>query len=143
MSVIRHRETIQEETDDTLLYRARRHFLLGKERLYQGKISLGILTLYDSLNSAMQWYVSSPERRKFLPVIESTNLNDDFIIHDLLLRAGIISDALVYKELDSLVETALHKDMSSFEYSGLCKSMSRVLAELGIMKSAEGTMDSL
>jgi hypothetical protein len=46
------------------LQRARLHVRGGKRRLRQGKVAAGIVTLYDALNGAMQWYAASPGGRK-------------------------------------------------------------------------------
>ena len=42
------------------LQRARLHLRGGKRRLRQGKISAGIVTLYDALEGAMLSYAESP-----------------------------------------------------------------------------------
>ena len=45
------------------LQRARLHVRGGNRRLCHGKVSAGLVTLYDALTSALDWYFFSPERR--------------------------------------------------------------------------------
>ena len=58
-----------------LRQRARLHIRGGKRRLRQGKISAGIVTLYDALEAAMRSYVDDPEKRGALDIREGEDLN--------------------------------------------------------------------
>ena len=119
--------------------RARLHIRGGKTRLREGRISLGILTLYDALNTAMQWYISSPDNRKKLRANENDNLKQDDVVAGLLSRAGIFRQ-LDYNELNRLVDDALKKDMSSFDYSGLLERIDAVMTQLGVMPFDEADL---
>ena len=89
------------------LMRAKLHIRGGKRRLRQGKISYGIVTLYDALISAMQWYITSPERRKALQIKDGEDMKDDRTIFKILIRSGVIEGDFDYEKFNGLVETAL------------------------------------
>jgi len=124
-------------TEDVMYKRARHHIRTGRQRLIEGKISLGIVTLYDSLYSAMQWYVACPDHSEKLSTISSDNLNDDRVLYDILVRSGIIKTEFDYSSFGDLVEKALYKDMSGFSFSCTLKSIESVMTQLGIMPFEE------
>ncbi len=121
------------EPGQELLMRVKLHIRGGKRRLREGKISLGILTLYDALNSAMQWYVTFAEHKKMLRIMASDDLNDDSNLFDVLMRSGVIERGFSYDAFNELVDTALKKDMSSYDYSDIVKNIEFVMTQLGIM----------
>jgi len=122
------------------LLRARLHIRSGKRRLNQGKISLGILTLYDALNSAMQWFIALPENRKKLLVREGDNLNNDKTVFMVLVRSGILDRSFDYDALDKLVDEALKQDMSHFDYTKILKGIEHVMTKLGVMPFDENEL---
>jgi len=126
--------------DEALLMRAKLHIRGGKRRLREGKISLGIVTLYDALNSAIQWYVASSEHKRLLRIKDSDNVNDDHTVSDLLVRAGIIDPRFNYNTFDELVDMALKKDMSSYDYSNVLKEIETVMTSLGVMPFDENEL---
>ena len=91
---------------ESQLMRAKLHIRCGKRRLREGKISMGILTLYDALNSAMQWYIAIPENRMALKTNEGENLNDDDTVYAVLTRCGILDGSFDYDAFNELVEDA-------------------------------------
>ncbi|UCD34214.1 MAG: hypothetical protein JSU90_07880 [Nitrospiraceae bacterium] len=123
--------------DDEFLIRAKRHVVSGKEKLRAGRVSLGILKLYNALNSAAQWYISLPGHRESLPVTAFDNLNDGKTIFEVLVRAGLIHREFSYDAMNELVHMALKKDMSTFDYSSLIRDVESVMAGLGIIQSCE------
>jgi hypothetical protein len=122
------------------LMRAKLHIRGGKRRLRQGKISYGIITLYDALVSAMQWYVASPERTKNLGIDEDDNMNDDKTTFNILLRSGVVDGSFDYEAFDRLVETALYDSMSSFDYKEMLESYEIVMTQLGVMPFEENEL---
>lgn len=126
--------------DEALLMRAKLHIRGGKRRLREGKISLGIVTLYDALNSAMQWYVASSEHKRLLRISDSDNVNDDRTVFDTLIREGIIDPRFNYNTFDELVDMALKKDMSSYDYSNVLKEIETVMTSLGVMPFDEKSL---
>lgn len=137
MPYLGHKDNNTPCTEEMMCMRARNHILTGRRRLHEGKISLGIVTLYDALYSAMQWYVACPDHREKLITISSDNLNDDVVLFDILVRSGIITSEFDYKAFSNLVETALYKDMSNFSFSGILKSTESVMTQLGVLPFVE------
>ncbi|MEN8261967.1 MAG: hypothetical protein ABFR82_00710 [Nitrospirota bacterium] len=122
------------------LMRAKLHIRGGKRRLRQGKISYGIITLYDALGSAMQWYVASPERIKNLGIDEDDNMNDDKTTFNILLRSGVVDGSFDYEAFDRLVENALYDSMSGFDYKEMLESYEAVMTQLGVMPFDENKL---
>ncbi len=122
------------------LMRAKLHIRGGKRRLRQGKVAYGIITLYDALISAMQWYVSSPARRKKLRLSESDNLNDDKTFFNRLSHSGVIDGTFDYEEFDRLVERSLQDAMSDFDYKKMLESYETCMTQLGVMPFDENEL---
>jgi hypothetical protein len=128
-----HTDNNTLDAERAMFMRARLHIQAGRQRLLEGKISLGIVTLYDALNSALQWYVACPEHRKKLHSMTTDNFNDDNIIFDILIRSGVITDEFDYGTFNKLVETALYKNMSTFHYADMLAGIESVMTQLGVM----------
>jgi hypothetical protein len=126
--------------EEYALQRARLHIRGGKRRLRQGKVSAGIVTLYDAMVSALDWYVASPERRGKLPVKEGDNLKDNNTVYDLLKRSGALDGAFDYEAFNKLVEDALKQEMPAFDYRELLISFESVMTQLGIMPFNENEL---
>ncbi len=120
--------------------RARLHMRCGRRRLREGKISAGIVTLYDALQGAMQGYVASPEHRKGIEVREGENLNDDRTLFSVLARAGVIDGSFDFDALDRLMEKALHYDMPGYDYRGLLTGIESLMTQLGVMPFDESRL---
>ncbi len=115
------------------LMRAKLHMRGGKRRLRQGKISAGIITVYDALSAAMEWYVASPDRGNKLQCREGENLNDDRIVFNVLTRSGILDKKFDYEAFDKLVEKAAHQEMPDYDYRGMLKEVESLMTQLGVM----------
>lgn len=115
------------------LMRARLHIRAGKRRLRQGKISAGLVTLYDALSAAMEWYTASPERRDKLSIGRDDDMKDDKVVFHVLKRSGVLDDIFDYESFDGLVEKALDKEMTGYDYSGVVKGIESVMTQLGVM----------
>ena len=115
------------------LMRAKLHIRGGKRRLMQGKISAGIVTLYDALLEAMQWYIASPERRDGLQIREGDDMRDDEILFGALIRAGALDGRFDYKAFDKLIEKALKQDMPEYDYAEMLNGIESVMTQLGVM----------
>jgi hypothetical protein len=116
-----------------LLMRARLHIRGGKRRLQKGHVSLGLITLYDALISAMEWYIMLPEHKEKLRVSENDNLKDDNCIFDVLVRSGVIDGRFSYDDFNRLVDRALKDELSSFDYSDVVRNVESVMHQLGVM----------
>ncbi len=113
--------------------RARLHIRGGRRRLRQGKISAGIVTLYDALSAAMAWYISSPERRDILRIEKGEDMTDDKTVFAVLKRSGVLDGAFDYGAFDSLVEEALNQELNGYNYHGLLRGVDSVMTRLGVM----------
>lgn len=115
------------------LQRARLHIRGGKRRLRQGKISAGILTLYDALVFGMEWYAASPERRKTLDVRGTDDLRSDKVLYAVLVRSRVLDGRFDYTAFDELVEHAANNEMPDYDYGELLASVESIMIQLGIM----------
>jgi hypothetical protein len=122
------------------LMRAKLHIRGGRRRLRQGKLSYGIITLYDALISAMQWYVASPQRMKDLRISKDDNMNDDKTLFNILLRSGVVDGSFDYEAFDRLVENALYDSMTGFDYKEMLKNYEAVMTQLGVMPFNENEL---
>ena len=122
------------------LQRARLHIRGGKRRLRQGKISIGLITLYDAVVSALQWYVASPERRKPLFIEERDDLRDDKTVFAILKRSGVIDGTFDYDKFTTLIDASLEREMSGYDYSDMLKSVESLMTQLGVMPFDENEL---
>jgi hypothetical protein len=115
------------------LQQARLHIRGGKRRLRQRKIAEGIVTLYDALGSAMQWYLLSPGQQVSLRKGTDENLNDDKTVFEVLTRSGILDGSFDYEAFDRVVERALHESLPDYDYSALLEGIESVFTQLGVL----------
>jgi hypothetical protein len=115
------------------LQRARLHIRGGKRRLNQGKISAGIVTLYDALEAAMRSYVDDPEKRRGLDIREGEDLSTEAMLYQLLVRSRVLDGKLDFHEFDRLTEKALREDIPVFDYRELLAGLESVMTQLGVM----------
>lgn len=122
------------------LQRARLHIRGGKRRLVQGKISAGIVTLYDALDAAMLWYFAQPMRRGALSINDGENLNDDRTMYRILVRSGVLDGAFDFDAFDRLVEQALSEELPAYNYHELLSGIESVMTRLGVMPFDEAAL---
>ncbi len=122
------------------LMRARLHIRGGKRRLRQGKISAGIVTLYDALLAAMDWYIASPDRRRSLQIKKDDNLNDEKIVYAILVRSGILDGRFDFIAFDKLIDIAIRDDMSGYDYTELLEGIESVMTQLSVMPFDENEL---
>jgi hypothetical protein len=127
-------------TAEGALLRARLHIRAGKRRLRQGKISAGIVTLYDALLFAMYWYVFPPDRKNTLPLRAGEDLNDDKTLFAVLTRAGVLDGPFDYDAFDKLVERASNEELKEFDYGELMKGIEAVMERLEVMPFDESSL---
>ncbi len=119
--------------EEYALQRARLHIRGGKRRLRQGKISAGIITLYDAAVFAFDWYIASPERRSKLRIAEGEDLKDDNTIYEILKRSGVIDMSFDYEIFNKLVEKSLEHEMPDYDYRDILKNFESLMTRLGVM----------
>jgi hypothetical protein len=120
--------------------RARLHIRGGKRRLRQGKIAAGIVTLYDSLLAAMEWYRNTPEHRDRLVVMQGDDLNDDKTVYAALVRSGVLDGKFDFVAFDRLTERALDEELPGYDYDELLAGIESVMTQLGVMPFDEGSL---
>ena len=120
--------------------RARLHIRGGKRRLRQGKISAGIVTLYDALEAAMRSYVDDLEKKAKLDIKEGENLNDDKTSYIVLVRSGVLDGTFDFKAFDRLTEKALNEEIPWFDYRELLAGIESVMTQLGVMPFDESLL---
>jgi len=118
---------------DGPLQRARLHMRGARRRLRQGKISAGIVTLYDALEGAMLSYREGPGRLARLGIGKGEDVNDDKALYAALVRAGVIDGAFDFEAFDRLTERALHEEMPGYDYAELLAGIESVMTQLGVM----------
>ncbi len=122
------------------LMRAKLHIRGGKRRLRQGKISAGIVTLYDALCSAMEWYIAVPERKKKLTIKEGDNLKDDRTLFAILNNSGVLDGSFDYGAFNGLVEKAMTQEMPDYDYREILRGIESVMTRLGVMPFDENEL---
>lgn len=117
------------------LQRARLHIRGGMRRLRQGKTSAGIVTLFDALHAAVQWYIASHKNdhdfcRSVLP---SDDLTDDRCAYELLVRSGVLDGSFDYASFDRLVDCALAEELEGFDPEEFISGLESVMTALEVM----------
>lgn len=120
--------------------RARLHIRGGKRRLLQGKISAGIVTLYDALEAAMRSHVDDPEKKANLNIKKGENLNDDATTYAMLVRSGVIKGTFDFGAFERLTEKALNEEIPSFDYRELLAEIESLMTQLGVMPFDEASL---
>jgi len=123
---------------DGPLLRARLHLRGGKRRLRQGKISAGIVTLYDAVAAAMEFSIA--RNREGMPVAADENLHDDKVMFRVLVRAGVLDRRFDFEDFDRLLERALTEELSGYDYKGLVEGIDAVMFRLGVMPFSEQSL---
>ncbi len=126
--------------EEAALQRAKLHIRAGKRRLRQGKISAGLVTLFDALNSAMRWYAISSEKQKNLHIRAGDNINDEETLFKILIRSEVLNGSFDYHSFYQLVEKALSEEMSDYNYKELLKDIESVMTQLGVMPFEESKL---
>ncbi len=126
---------------ESLLMRARLHIRCGRRRVGEnGKISLGILTLYDALNSALQWYIQVPENEHLARQNPDRDFRDDRTIYIFLQELGIIDNSLEYDALNEIVDNALKEELAGYDCVSLLDGLQNVMTQLGVMPFDEAAL---
>lgn len=122
------------------LQRARLHIRGGRRRLRQGKISAGIVTLYDALEAALEWYMAASEHRKRLGASAGDERTSSRERYARLRDAGVLSGPLDFDAFDGLTERALESDLGEFDYRPLLKDFEDVMTQLRVMPFDESSL---
>lgn len=119
-----------------LLMRSRLHIRGGKRRLMQGKISAGIVTLYDALVCAMEWYAASGG----VEAMPTEDIRDDKVLYKALVRSGALDGSFDYIAFGELVDRALKEDLQGVAFTPVLRGVESVMLGLGVMPFDENTL---
>jgi hypothetical protein len=121
--------------------RARLHIRGGKRRLRQGKIAAGIVTLYDAVLAAMEWYAaSSSEGARGLVFKDGEDIRNEKVLYAVLVRSGVLDGKFDFEAFDRLTERALDEEMPGYDYRELLAGVESVMTQLGIMPFDESLL---
>lgn len=120
------------------LQRARLHIRAGKRRLRQGKISAGIVTLFDALEFALEWHTYPPRRDRLL--LSKGEMVRSRKVFDALNRAGVLDGSFDFDRFDTLLERALFEEMPGYDCSELVAGVEKVMTQLGVMPFDETSL---
>ncbi|MEW6601265.1 MAG: hypothetical protein AB1499_09860 [Nitrospirota bacterium] len=126
--------------EEYALQRARLHIRGAKRRLRQGKISAGLITLYDALVFALDWYIASPDRKNKLRIEKDEDLKNDSTVYEILKRSGVIDSSFNYGLFNQLAEKSLEQDMSDYDYRGILSDFESLMTRLGVMPFDENRL---
>lgn len=132
-------ETKMTQSDAALL-RAKLHLRSGRDRLRQGKLSLGIVTLYDALVSAMRWYILSVERRRDLKLGDIDYLKTDEDIYSVFVRSGIFDHCFDFDRFEALTSAAPEQELSDVNPEDIIQQVERLMTRLGVMPFDEKSL---
>lgn len=119
--------------EEAALMRARLHIRAGKRRLRQGKIAAGIVTLYDALTYAVQWYLSDPKHREGLDIREGERITNENHAFAILVRSGVFGEGFDPGPFEEILSKALVEEMPSYDYSWFLESVEKAMTRLGVM----------
>jgi hypothetical protein len=122
------------------LQRAKLHIRAGKRRLRQRKVAAGIVTLYDALSAAMEWYMFSPKRRDPLFINAGEDLNDDNTIYNILVRSGVLDGNFDSETFNRIVIRAFDESLTDYDYSKILEGLESVMTQIGIMPFDESEL---
>ncbi len=122
------------------LLRSRLHIRGAVKRFHMGEISLGLITMYDAMICAMEWFFALPERKKKLKIKDGDNLKDDKTMYRILTDSGVLDGSFDYEAFDSLIGKALKQEMSSFDYHKFLSDIGSVMTQLGVMPYDENKL---
>jgi hypothetical protein len=128
------------KSEEGAVLRARLHIRAGKRRLRQGKISSGIVTLYDALLFAMESYIMSPQRRDKLDIREGEDLKNDRTLYAVLIRSGVLDGKFDYTAFDKVVDEEATEKMPDYDYKWILEGVESVMIQLGVMPFDEAAL---
>ena len=127
-------------TPEGALLRARLHIRAGRRRLRQGKVSAGIVTLYDAIIFGLRWYLMVPERRKDLRISESLDLTDEKVMLKALESAGVLDNSFDLAAFDKLVDKAAYEEMPDYDYRPMLSRFESLMTKIEVMPFDEAAL---
>ena len=124
-------------TPEGALQRARLHIRAARRRLREGKISAGIVTLYDALIFGLRWYFTAPEHRDRPGTHEMPDLMDERSMLGILGKSGTIKTSFDLDSFEQLVDRASDEDMPDYDYRPMLFGFESLMTGLGVMPFEE------
>ena len=137
-----HAGLIDSETlgpEAAALLRARLHLRGARRRFGQGRCALALAALYDSLTSAMDWFLSSPTRRAGAS-LAAFPPSDDVSTHAALVRTGVLDGSFDFAAFQQVVYRALDEDPGASRCAEWLPGAEALLAQLGVLPFDEARL---
>lgn len=122
------------------LLRARLHIRGGRRRFAQGKISAGIVTLYDALIFALRFYFMFPEHRDKLKGEGSLDLTEERDMLMALREAGILDQTFDLDAFEDLVDQAARGEVPDYDFKPMLSSFEALMTVLEVMPFDEALL---
>jgi hypothetical protein len=122
------------------LQRARLHIRGGKRRLRQGKISAGIVTLYDAVSAAMESYIASNKGEATFRQMTDESIQNEQAMFAQLVRAGVIDGSFDFMAFDEITEKALNQELNDYDYGPLLGAIESLMKQLSVMPFDESLL---
>ncbi len=127
----------------SLLMRARLHIRGGKIRLQEKDISLGIITLYDALCTALNWYILVPDNVERLGIDSAVLIRDEKSILSFLEKVGVLDGSFAFDEFDKLVERAILEEIEELDDRSFISDIEKVMTSLDVMPFDESLLPDI
>lgn len=121
------------------LQRARLHLRGGRRRLRQGRVSAGVVALYDALTSAMEWFCASRERRSRVRDFREP-FPDDRSRYGALVRSAVLDGTFDFDRLESVLERALESELPAQAAAGILEGVEATFTQLGVLPFDEADL---
>ena len=122
------------------LLRARLHIRGARRRLSQGKISAGIVTLYDALIFALRFYFMTPEHSAILAAKGPLDLTEERDMLMVLREAGILGHTFDLDRFEALVEQAGRGEMPDYDFKPMLSSFESLMNALEVIPFDEALL---
>jgi hypothetical protein len=122
----------------TALICARLQLRGGKRHLQKGLTAAGIAALYDSVFFGMRYYLA--RHKRCASMAKNTDLWDAADLFQVLARAGVFDDPLLFNRFSLIVERVLWQESFSFDTGAILVEVEEILMKLGVMPFAENNL---
>ena len=122
------------------LQRSRLHLRSARRLLREGRIATGIVTLYDALSGGMESFAADPVRRAVLSVRTGEDLRQDADLYRVLVRSGVVEEAIDFGDFEGLMEKALGQELPALDHRELLQGIERLLTQLGVLPFDEASL---
>jgi len=122
------------------LLRARLHLRGARRRLKEGKISAGIITLFDALIFGLRFYFMVPEHRAYHGLDHALDLTDERAMINVLKNAEGFPSSFDIEAFEEIVDRASAGDMPDYDYRPLLESFEALMLKIEVMPFDESSL---